>query len=220
MFVTFNDISPVPPPLLPEYWALSVDQELCQMLYICHIVEWSLWGRCSTQPIIDEEMGILRKEETGQSHTARKWQSRALNPHWSNPPARPLALWRSDQTSERRAGARERGLRWRCQWGLKPWELRATLWMEAIRQRQEEAWVSGLFLLGEEKQRRDWGRTRWGGLRETQRRTSLTVKRANNVYNSNVQKKSMIWAVRGYSFFRSVGNRMCEWVEEGWEKID
>lgn len=98
-------------------------------------------------------------------------------------------IWCLIGASESRAGTGERGLRWRCRWGLKPWELRATLWMEAIRQRQEEAWVSGLFLLGKEKQRRDWGRTRWGGLRETQRKTSLTVKRANNVYNSDGQKK-------------------------------
>lgn len=144
-------------------------------------------------------MEISRNSEIDQSHTTCKRQSQASNPCLSSPPIQPLALWCSYQTSERKSWSSGERAEVEVLVGSQP----ASRRVETMRAEDNhwdgenqakgrggiKCWVFGLFLLEEEKQRRDWERTRQGGVRETQRKTFLTVKGANNVYNTDVQKK-------------------------------
>ena len=109
------------------------------MLYICRIVEWSLCSRRSKQSIIEEEMGILRKEETDQSHTAHKWQSWALNPPLVKPPSPATCSLVLRSNIREESWGRGEMAAMEVSVGVETVRAEGSLWMETVRQRQEEA---------------------------------------------------------------------------------
>lgn len=112
-----------------------------------------------------------------------------------------------------KAGAQERGQRWRCWWGasqrlggLKPWEQRTTTGMERIKQKEEEALSAeslGSFSW-RRRSRGETGKELGRGVSERPReRLSWLWKEPTMSITQTFRKKSIIWAVRGHSFFRS-----------------